>query len=41
MNAFCLRERDLLNRFAAEVSLYQSKGESKEHAFILVGMIFW
>uniref|UniRef100_A0A2K1WRX5 Acyl-coenzyme A oxidase n=1 Tax=Populus trichocarpa TaxID=3694 RepID=A0A2K1WRX5_POPTR len=35
MNAFCLRERDLLNRFAAEVSLYQSKGESKEHAFIL------
>ncbi|KAB5512712.1 hypothetical protein DKX38_029740 [Salix brachista] len=35
MNAFCLRERDLLNRFAAEVSLYQSKGKSKEHAFML------
>lgn len=35
MNAHCLRERDLLNRFAAEVSLYQSKGESKERAFIL------
>ncbi|XP_047948432.1 acyl-coenzyme A oxidase 3, peroxisomal-like [Salvia hispanica] len=30
---FCLRERDLLNRFAAEVSEYQAKGESKESAF--------
>ncbi|KAL0443912.1 UNVERIFIED_CONTAM: Acyl-coenzyme A oxidase 3, peroxisomal [Sesamum latifolium] len=31
---FCLRERDLLNRFAAEVSRYQAQGESKESAFI-------
>lgn len=30
----CLRERDLLNRFAAEVSRYQAQGESKESAFI-------
>ncbi|KAL1555635.1 Acyl-coenzyme A oxidase 3, peroxisomal [Salvia divinorum] len=30
---FCLRERDLLNRFAAEVSKYQAQGESKESAF--------
>lgn len=29
----CLRERDLLNRFAAEISLTQSQGQSKEHAF--------
>lgn len=35
INAFCLRERDLLNRFAAEVSQYQAKGESKELSFIL------
>ncbi|KAF5732591.1 acyl-coenzyme A oxidase 3 peroxisomal-like [Tripterygium wilfordii] len=34
-DAFCLRERDLLNRFAAEVSQYQANGESKERAFIL------
>ncbi|CAA2954151.1 acyl-coenzyme A oxidase 3, peroxisomal-like [Olea europaea var. sylvestris] len=32
---FCLRERDLLNRFAAEVSQYQAQGESKESAFIV------
>ncbi|KAH6788890.1 acyl-CoA oxidase 3 [Perilla frutescens var. frutescens] len=31
---FCLRERDLLNHFAAEVSRYQAQGESKESAFI-------
>ncbi|KAK6134299.1 hypothetical protein DH2020_031922 [Rehmannia glutinosa] len=31
---FCLRERDLLNRFAAEVSKYQAQGESKESAFV-------
>ncbi|KAJ8638838.1 hypothetical protein MRB53_015532 [Persea americana] len=31
----CLRERDLLNRFAAEVSQYQAQGESKEYAVIL------
>ncbi|KAG6404904.1 hypothetical protein SASPL_132481 [Salvia splendens] len=30
---FCLRERDLLNRFAAEVSKYLAQGESKESAF--------
>lgn len=34
-DAFCLRERDLLNRFAAEVSQFQAQGESKEYAFIL------
>lgn len=32
---FCLRERDLLNRFAAEVSEHQSAGQSKEYASIL------
>ncbi|KAF6158489.1 hypothetical protein GIB67_022086 [Kingdonia uniflora] len=32
---FCLRERDLLSRFATEVSQYQSQGESKENALIL------
>ncbi|OVA14470.1 Acyl-CoA oxidase [Macleaya cordata] len=32
---FCLRERDLLTRFAAEVSRLQAQGESKEYAFIL------
>ncbi|KAL8461163.1 hypothetical protein ACS0TY_032587 [Phlomoides rotata] len=31
---FCLRERDLLNRFAAEISRYQAQGKSKESAFI-------
>ncbi|XP_019194231.1 PREDICTED: acyl-coenzyme A oxidase 3, peroxisomal-like [Ipomoea nil] len=31
----CLRERDLLNRFAAEVSVRQSQGESKEYAFAM------
>ncbi|OAY35337.1 acyl-coenzyme A oxidase 3, peroxisomal isoform X2 [Manihot esculenta] len=34
IDAFCLRERDLLNRFAAEVSERQANGESKEYAFI-------
>ncbi|KAK7257396.1 hypothetical protein RIF29_31345 [Crotalaria pallida] len=32
---FHLRERDLLKRFAAEVSQYQARGESKESAVIL------
>lgn len=32
---FCLRERDLLNCFAAEVSKYQAQGESKESAFVV------
>ncbi|XAR72577.1 Acyl-CoA oxidase [Bertholletia excelsa] len=32
---FCLRERDLLNRFAADVSECQAQGESKEYAFTL------
>ncbi|XP_057954148.1 acyl-coenzyme A oxidase 3, peroxisomal-like [Malania oleifera] len=32
---FCLRERDLLNRFVNEVSQLQAQGQSKEHAFIL------
>ncbi|XP_077249320.1 putative acyl-coenzyme A oxidase, partial [Tasmannia lanceolata] len=31
----CLRERDLLKRFATEVSRYQAQGESREYAFIL------
>lgn len=35
----CLRERDLLNRFAAEVSQYQAQGESKEYAVILVSFL--
>ncbi|XWS63450.1 hypothetical protein CRYUN_Cryun06bG0098100 [Craigia yunnanensis] len=35
MDALCLRERDLLNRFVADVSQYQAKGESKAHAFIM------
>ncbi|XP_044467135.1 acyl-coenzyme A oxidase 3, peroxisomal-like [Mangifera indica] len=35
MDAFCLRERDLLSRFAAEVSQHQVKGQSKQYAFIL------
>ncbi|KAJ4841282.1 hypothetical protein Tsubulata_009567 [Turnera subulata] len=33
--AMCLRERDLLNRFAAEVSKHQARGETKEHAIDL------
>ncbi|XP_072961049.1 acyl-coenzyme A oxidase 3, peroxisomal-like [Typha angustifolia] len=32
---FCLRERDLLKRFADEVSCYLSLGESKEKALML------
>ncbi|OAY80584.1 Acyl-coenzyme A oxidase 3, peroxisomal [Ananas comosus] len=32
---FCLRERDLLKRYADEVSQYQAKGESKERATLL------
>ncbi|KAJ0113184.1 hypothetical protein Patl1_02375 [Pistacia atlantica] len=35
MDAFCLRERDLLSRFALEVSQHQARGQSKEYAFIL------
>lgn len=35
IDLFHLRERDLLKRFAAEVSEHQSRGESKESAFIL------
>ncbi|XP_057450687.1 acyl-coenzyme A oxidase 3, peroxisomal-like isoform X2 [Lotus japonicus] len=35
IDLFHLRERDLLRRFAAEVSEYQSHGKSKESAFIL------
>ncbi|XP_038902953.1 acyl-coenzyme A oxidase 3, peroxisomal-like [Benincasa hispida] len=33
-DAFCLRERDLLNGLAAEVSQYEARGDSKEYAFI-------
>ncbi|XP_019172426.1 PREDICTED: acyl-coenzyme A oxidase 3, peroxisomal-like [Ipomoea nil] len=32
---FCLRERHLLNLFAAEVSQHQASGEGKENAFLL------
>ncbi|RAL45048.1 hypothetical protein DM860_003807 [Cuscuta australis] len=32
---FCLRERELLTRFAAEVSQHQARGESKENALML------
>ncbi|KAJ3692286.1 hypothetical protein LUZ60_012636 [Juncus effusus] len=32
---FCLRERDLLNRFAEEVASYQVQGKSKEKALLL------
>ncbi|XP_031492839.1 acyl-coenzyme A oxidase 3, peroxisomal [Nymphaea colorata] len=32
---FCLRERDLLNQFALEISEHVAQGKSKEHAFIL------
>ncbi|PRQ18469.1 putative acyl-CoA oxidase [Rosa chinensis] len=35
MDAFCLRERDLLNRFAMEVSQRQKQGESKEYSVLL------
>ncbi|XP_050379349.1 acyl-coenzyme A oxidase 3, peroxisomal-like [Argentina anserina] len=35
MDAFCLRERDLLNRFAMEVSQRQKQGESKENSILL------
>ncbi|KAM5578249.1 hypothetical protein ABKV19_008519 [Rosa sericea] len=35
MDAFCLRERDLLNRFAVEVSQRQKQGESKEYSVLL------
>ncbi|KAL8457215.1 hypothetical protein ACS0TY_035165 [Phlomoides rotata] len=31
---FCLRERDLVNRFASEISRYEVQGESKESAFM-------
>ncbi|KAK2665823.1 hypothetical protein Ddye_004397 [Dipteronia dyeriana] len=34
MDAFCLRERDLLSRFVAEVSQFQAKGQTKEIAFM-------
>ncbi|KAK9676874.1 hypothetical protein RND81_11G106800 [Saponaria officinalis] len=32
---FCLRERDLLNRFVAEISAHQKQGRSKEYALVL------
>ncbi|KAK4799251.1 hypothetical protein SAY86_024616 [Trapa natans] len=35
MDAFCLRERDLLAQFAEEVLKLQSQGQSKENAFML------
>ncbi|KAJ4842209.1 Acyl-coenzyme A oxidase 3, peroxisomal [Turnera subulata] len=35
VDTFRIRERDLLQRFAAEVSDYQAKGETKESAILL------
>ncbi|KAL4273814.1 hypothetical protein GQ457_13G006260 [Hibiscus cannabinus] len=35
MDALCLRERDLLNRFAFDVSKCRAKGASAEQAFIM------
>ncbi|KAL8109537.1 hypothetical protein AgCh_025594 [Apium graveolens] len=35
VDILCLRERDLLNRFSAEVSQYQAQGVSTEQAFTL------
>ncbi|CAH9082072.1 unnamed protein product [Cuscuta europaea] len=34
-DVFCLRERELLKRFASEVSEHQARGESKESALLL------
>ncbi|CAI9089287.1 OLC1v1023839C2 [Oldenlandia corymbosa var. corymbosa] len=31
---FCLRERDLLNRFVSDISQRQAEGQSKEQAFV-------
>ncbi|XP_076931297.1 acyl-coenzyme A oxidase 3, peroxisomal-like [Bidens hawaiensis] len=36
---FCLRERDLLQRFVTEVSQHQAFGESKEHIFTVTYQI--
>ncbi|XP_023766141.1 acyl-coenzyme A oxidase 3, peroxisomal isoform X2 [Lactuca sativa] len=33
---FCLRERDLLQRFVTEVSQHQAQGESREHIFTVM-----
>ncbi|KAL8109528.1 hypothetical protein AgCh_025587 [Apium graveolens] len=39
VDILCLRERDLLNRFSAEVSQYQAQGVSTEQAFTLTYQI--
>lgn len=36
LDLFRLRERDLLKRYASEVSQYQAQGASKENAVLLV-----
>lgn len=36
MDAFCLRERDLLSRFVMKVSQHQAEGQSKDYALMLV-----
>lgn len=36
---FCLRERDLLNRFAKEVSSYQKQGQSREQSLMMTYQI--
>ncbi|KAH7577005.1 hypothetical protein JRO89_XS01G0190200 [Xanthoceras sorbifolium] len=40
MDAFCLRERDLLSRFVVEVSQLQAKGETKEKALMQARILF-
>ncbi|THU45251.1 hypothetical protein C4D60_Mb02t15870 [Musa balbisiana] len=35
LDLLCLRERDLLGRYASEVSQYQAQGESKQKAMLL------
>ncbi|KAK9221609.1 hypothetical protein WN944_010036 [Citrus x changshan-huyou] len=35
MDAFCLRERDLLSRFVMKVSQHQAEGQSKDYALML------
>jgi len=35
---FCLRERDLLERFTSEVAELQGRGESREFLFLLVSI---
>ncbi|XP_048613780.1 putative acyl-coenzyme A oxidase 3.2, peroxisomal [Brassica napus] len=38
-NVFCLRERDLLERYTCEVAELQERGESRELSFLLVSIL--